>query len=441
MTTAELESADAKGALPTALLPFDATELFRALQYQLMVAIEYCHELEPGQRLWIELLGDVTIEGSSQVEVKYFSDDLTDSHPNFWNTIKNWLHEDFPLNSYSRLTLLSTQGYGATTLLMEWNSSSAAERLAIMEKIVCRRTVAKESARAKAAAAPINADIKAEASELAGDAAAVSNNEITKKVEDASDPAKTSKAQKIQAYVMAAERRDALMLVLERMQIITCAPTLQDRIQQYITKHLKAIRPMQCQQYVTELLGFMWSPERLARGWCIEYKEFADKVTDLTKKYVRHPTCFPLINTEHIKQHINIQEIKSMRFAQKIDEIGFSEHLMRAAVHRAVAEKTIADFIEDSTASKSDLDLYFDNTRGQHRNVRESAMHKCRRITDSDLLKEISQEFYLERLASTIDPFCGMDNTTPDFRNGVFHLLADDQPKDADEEFHWRLWR
>lgn len=441
MTTEDLESADVGDALPTAPLPFDATDLFLALQYQLVVAIDYCHKLEPGQRLWIELLGDVTIEGSRQVEVKHFSDDLTDSHPNFWNTIKNWLHEDFPLNSYSRLTLLSTQGYGAMTLLKEWNSSSAAERLAIMEKIVGRRKAAKASASAKAAASPRNADIEVETSERAGEAAATFNDQIIKKVEDASDPAKDSKSQTLQAYVMAAERRDALMLVLERMQIITCAPTLQERIQQYITQHLKAIRPMRCQQYVADLLGFMWSPERLARGWCIEYKEFTDKITDLTKAYIRHPTYFPRIDTDAIKQRINLQEVKAMRFAQKIEEIGFSEHLMRAAVHRAVAEKTIADFIEDSTASKSDLDLYFDNTRGQHRNVRESAMHKCRRIQDSDALKEMSQDFYLERLASTIDPFCGMDSTTPDFRNGVFHLLADDQPKDADDEFHWRLWK
>ena len=180
------------------------------------------------------IIGDVTIEGSRQVEVKHFSDDLTDSHPNFWNTIKNWLHEDFPLNSYSRLTLLSTQGYGATTLLKEWNNSSAAERLAIMEKIVGRRKAAKASASAKAAASPRNADIEAETSELAGEAAATSNDQITKKAEDASDSAKASKSQTLQAYVMAAERRDALMLVLERMQIITCAPTLQERIQQYI---------------------------------------------------------------------------------------------------------------------------------------------------------------------------------------------------------------
>lgn len=436
-----MESADAGGALPTAPLPFNATALFQALQYQLVVAIEYCHQLEPGQRLWIELLGDVTIEGSSQVEVKHFSDDLTDSHPNFWNTIKNWLHEDFPLNSYSRLTLLSTQGYGATTLLKEWNSSSAAERLAIMEKIVGRRTVVKVSASAKAAASPKNAGIEAGTSELAGEAAATSNDKITHKVEDVSDPGKASKFQTLQTYVMAAERRDALMLVLERMQIITCAPRLQERIQQYITQHLKIIRPMRYEQYIADLLGFMWSPERLSRGWSIEYKEFADKITDLAKTYMRHPTYFPRVDTEAIKQCINIQEVKGMRFAQKIEEIGFSEHLMRAALHRAVAEKTISEFVEDCTASKFDLDLYFDNTRGQHRNVRESAMHKCRRIQDSDTLKEMSQDFYLERLASNIDPFCGMDNTTPDFRNGVFHLLADDQPKDADDEFHWRLWK
>lgn len=32
-------------------LPFDASKLFEALTYQLVVALEYCHKLEKGKRL------------------------------------------------------------------------------------------------------------------------------------------------------------------------------------------------------------------------------------------------------------------------------------------------------------------------------------------------------------------------------------------------------
>ncbi|MCS5514904.1 hypothetical protein NWF32_03245 [Pseudomonas qingdaonensis] len=69
-------------------LPFDATLLFKALQYQLLVAVEYCYDLAPDESLWIEVMGDVTVPGKTQTEVKLYSNSLTDSHANFWNTIK-----------------------------------------------------------------------------------------------------------------------------------------------------------------------------------------------------------------------------------------------------------------------------------------------------------------------------------------------------------------
>jgi len=47
----------------TQALPVDATVLFVALQYQLLVAVEQCHYLMPGECLWIEAMGDVTVPG------------------------------------------------------------------------------------------------------------------------------------------------------------------------------------------------------------------------------------------------------------------------------------------------------------------------------------------------------------------------------------------
>lgn len=70
-------------------LPFDATLLFKALQYQLLVAVEYCYDLNTDECLWLEVLGDVTVPGKTQAEVKLYSDSLTDGHANFWNTLKN----------------------------------------------------------------------------------------------------------------------------------------------------------------------------------------------------------------------------------------------------------------------------------------------------------------------------------------------------------------
>ena len=60
MDTTQPENATLPGAAP---LPFDATLLFKALQYQLLVAVEYCYDLAPSECMWLEVMGDVTVPG------------------------------------------------------------------------------------------------------------------------------------------------------------------------------------------------------------------------------------------------------------------------------------------------------------------------------------------------------------------------------------------
>lgn len=392
-------------------LPFDATLLVKALQYQFLVAIEYCYDLEEDESLWLEVFGDVTVPGKMQIEVKLYSDNLTDCHSNFWNTLKNWLHAKFDHTSFKNLVLLTTQEFGNQSQLKGWNKLTALERLAIMEKIS-----AASSSRAKKK----NVD----QSEI--------KNEI-------STP---SKSQSLQQYVMAHERRGALMEVLERMQIITGADSLEQRIQKYKTRHLKTIRPSKCQKFIDDLLSFMCSTELVnIRGWQITHAAFSAKLTELTKQYTKSPTAFPQVDTAALQKDINIEEIRSMPFAQKIIEIGGSEQrLKRAALDRLIAQNTISDFYRDGVLFKPTVDLYLHNHLTLHVNGRELAILKCKNITCQTERKTRSMEFYLECHSRTVEPFCSLEHTMTEFRNGIYHMLAGEKAEDRDEEFFWRLW-
>lgn len=274
-----------------ARLPFDATLLFKALQFQMLVAVEYCHDLDPNECLWLEVMGDVTVPGKVQTEVKLYSDSLTDSHANFWNTVKNWLHEKFDRTSFKSLVLLTTQEFGSQTLLNGWNTANAAQRLSIMEKIT--------------GPALTVADEQAEVEPDVGDAVP-----------------KFSKSQSLQQHVMAPERRDALMEVLERMRITTGTESLEQRLRTYETRHLKPIRPSKCQQFIYELLGFIYSPELVIEGWKITHQAFTDKLSELTHRYMKHPMTFPPVDMATLKKSVDVEEIRPMPFAQKIVEIG-----------------------------------------------------------------------------------------------------------------------
>lgn len=390
-------------------LPFDATLLFKALQYQLLVAVEYCYDLAPDECLWLEVMGDVTVPGKSQTEVKLYTDNLTDSHANFWNTLKNWLHENFDRTSFSSLVLLTTQEFGAQTLLKGWNSGASAERLSILESIV--------------ASSQASAERKAKKDSEAGEGIS-----------------KLSKSQSLQQYVMAPNRRDALMDVLERMHITTGAESLEQRLLTYETRHLKPIRASKYQQFIYELLGFMCSPELVIKGWKITHQAFTDKLSELTHRYMKHPKTFPPVDMAALKKSIDVEEIRPMPFAQKILEIGGEQYLKRAALHRVVAQTTISDLYTDGVLFKHMVDLYLSSHLTQHQYGREAAMLGCMGITCPTQLGTRSMLFFLERNGLPPESFCGLEHTMPEFRNGIYHMLAGEKPEDEDDEFHWRLW-
>lgn len=390
-------------------LPFDATLLVKALQYQFLVAVEYCYDLEEGESLWLEVFGDVTVSGKMQIEVKNYSDSLTDGHSNFWNTLKNWLHEKFDHTSFKSLVLLTTQEFGHQSHLKGWNKLTASERLVIMEQI---STASPPRAKKKNA-----------------DQSAIKN-----------ETSKLSKSQSLQQYVMAPERRDALMEVLERMQITTGADSLEQRIQKYRTRHLKTIRPSKYQKFIDDLLGFMCSTKLVSEGWQITHEAFSAKLTELTKQYTKSPTTFPQVDTAALQKDINIEEIRSMPFAQKIIEIGGEQRLKRAALHRLIAQTTISDLYKDGVLSKSAVDLYLRNHLIRHVDGRELAMLDCMGITCQTELKTRSMKFYLECHSRTVEPFCSLEHTMTEFRNGIYHMLAGEKAEDKDEEFFWRLW-
>lgn len=383
-------------------LPVDATHLFKALQYQLFVAVDHCYALEPDQCLWLEVFGDVTVLGKTQIEVKFYSDSLTDSHSNFWNTLKNWLNGGFDHKAYQTLVLLTTQEYGAQTALKGWNDRTAAGKLSVMQTIF-------DASQGK-----------------------LKNDDV--------ETSKPSKSQTLQQYVMAAERRDDLIEILERMKITTAAASLEERIHNFKTVHLKTIRDTKYQNFINGLLGFMCGTELVATGWEITHKAFSDKLSELNKLYMKHPNTFPPLDEDALKKSIKIKEIKSRMFAQKINEIGGESRLHKAALHLLIAEQTISQLYDDGVLFKSDVDRYLSNHLVKHLDGRELAILNCEETFCEKELKNRSMKFFLARHDLAVDQFCSFENTRVEFRNGIYHMLADAHPEDEQDEFYWRLW-
>ena len=101
-----------------------------AFHYQVLIGLDTCFSLEEGQSVWFEKDGDVSLISpntlaSTQTEVKDYAAPLTDHHENLWKALKNWLAPEFDRTQYGVLVLHTTQAFGATARLKDWNTHSA----------------------------------------------------------------------------------------------------------------------------------------------------------------------------------------------------------------------------------------------------------------------------------------------------------------------------
>ncbi|PVZ42566.1 hypothetical protein [Pseudomonas sp. CC120222-01a] len=376
----------------------NATKLLEALSYQLIVTMEYCHDLVEGQTLWLEVYGDVTVGGEAQVEVKNFVEDLTDGHINFWNTLKNWVSPKFKQELYSELLLLTTQSYGATAELRHWNDLCVAQRLALLENV------------------------------LAG-----SEERL------AASGKKPSKSVQMQQFVMAEDRRNVLLDVIEKIKILSEEPDLKTRAELAKSRHGKGLDPSKRGDYFEAVLGYLIEPCISKKGWKITYDEFDLKYATFIARYARNSRKFPVVDASSFQGKVDVSAYAHRLFVKKLQEIEYAEKVPLAILEHTIAVHTISSEFKRFTVEKVDVDGYKRDQLSRHVSLRSSAIKRCRRLAEEFWCEE-SQLFFDDRRGEPVDGMPAFDGTTVDFRNGIWHMLADDEDEDGIEKLHWRLW-
>ena len=114
-------------------LKSDSTSTIKGLLFQFLVALEKCFEMQQGESVYIETYGDVSVLGnllnSKQIESKLYKKSLTDLDKNVWKSIYNWMSEDFPIDTFSSLVLLTTQKVPIGSTWLNWNEKDPSKRM------------------------------------------------------------------------------------------------------------------------------------------------------------------------------------------------------------------------------------------------------------------------------------------------------------------------
>jgi hypothetical protein len=366
--------------------------------YQICVALERAFMLEEGEKLWIEKFGDVTVSGKEQLETKHYSesDSLTDGHSNFWNTLKNWLHPNFNQRDYKYLTLFTTQSIGSSSKLIEWNDATKSDRHSILQ------TILDESEKRHT---------ESTASKTAG--------------------IKTSPPLSLvdQRFVLAASQSERLAEIIPKVFIASDSPRLLALRKKIINIYGKTILIAKSDDFLDDLIGYLISPSNVNNGWEISFAEFSLKLTEVSNRYRRGTVIFPMKNS--IPMNVDMSQYEEKVFVKKLQEIEYSDVISDAVRHYILASLTVIQELREYEVDPNSYPIYAKNLK----NTQQTRHKLAKRQLTGDRV-DAAKNFYDQLTGEAPQPFPNFDQTPFEFRNGVFHMLSDDNS----DNFEWKLW-
>lgn len=372
----------------------NATDKVEGFLYQFYTALDYCFELKPGEKLYIEKYGDITIEKIAQIEVKKYSNPLTNVHDNFWNTLFNWCHDSFHPENYKYLALLTTQQIGSECLFKGWNEKSLEDKLDIIISIA--------------------------------------KDYSEKNKDSTSDPIIAKR--KHMLSIISDEKRDRLNSVLEKFRIIDCALGFEEIYESMKTKYARHILEENQDLYLSTLLGFVINPKIVSNNWEILCEDFSKKVQDLSGIYQARTVVFPKIEKSFSQEEI--EEKKGSLFVKKIDDIKYDEDVKNEAIsHYLYTNNLLLKDLASYKLLPNVMSSYENELLDSFKTKRRRYFRNASQNSNPTNIINESQNFYDDVTGEAAQPFVNFNDTPKRFRNGFYHIMADED----DDKIVWLL--
>ena len=358
-----------------------------AFHYQMLIGLDKCFSIVDGQSVWFEKDGDVSllapsVTQSTQTEVKDYSAPLTDHHENLWKTLKNWLAPEFDHAQYSVLVLHTTQSFGATTRLKNWNTQSSEQRLQVLKDIFGERT--EEQLNAK----------------------------------------KPSDIIKLQKAVMAADKL-LLQSVLGKVTLFTQADNAQELEKRILAKPV-GIPRTNLNAYLHGLIGFVYA-QATQQSWCIKHQDFSAKCEELTAQLCKKEFTFPAF-TGHEASDQEVELHQDRPFVQKISDIEHHEMIPDAVGNWIELQNSLLEELDEYPLYKDKTTTYQNQLVKSFKRAYSSAQLEMKHSTKSSkLLYNNTVSEHPLNIGNDIPPI--------EYKNGLIHDAMDDDERDL----KWRV--
>lgn len=351
--------------------------------HQFYVALEQCFSMRSGERIFIEVFGDVTT-AKSQIEVKHEQKALTDYDHNLWKTIKNWLDSSFLTENYKSLILCTTQKLGSTSTLQNWNSKSADEKLVTLKNIQAKHSQNKNS---------------------------------------------SENTSSLMQFVLAEDKQIKLSEILGKFYIDSESDETIEIHQKIKEIHLNFLIETQRDKAVNQLLGFILEPHNPKSNWEISHDIWSARLQEISNDFSIHTRVFPNILTPADKQIQCENDSDKHLFIQKLEDIEHKNAVIPAIKHFVQYRSVIAELGRAYHLAQDTYDAYENEVIDGFQAELAKAQIETQDIdVESELTKQC-QKFYSEVTSKVVQPFANFNNTPMYFRNGLIHELADDEQK------------
>lgn len=362
-----------------AKLKFDSSSTIKGFLFQFLVALEKCFEMEEGQSVYIETYGDVTLlrdlSKSEQIESKFYKKSLTDLDKNVWNTIHNWVGDEFPINKFSSLVLLTTQKVSKDSAWENWNDKSITERKKVLKGI-------KE------------------------------NFENQKK--------QSKELKKCMDVIFDSNKSERLLAITRMLYIDCCKSNWNEYRDRICNKYGKGIPKIQKERFVDSLFGYILRPEIVDENWEISFDNFSKEVEELTKQLVESTTIFPSkLKLEDIKQ----EDYEENKFVKKIQDIEYNEVIPEAIDDYVHTITLIGENMKESEVIQKSLLQYEDDIENNFRTKYRKASRNC---NVSERIAK-SQDLYDDITSSNDGTFHSYNSVPSYFHNGMVHILTEEK--------------
>lgn len=354
----------------------NSTATIKGIIFQFLIALQKCFEMRDGEAVYIETFGDISILSqtkSEQIESKFYKGYLTDLDHNVWNTLNNWLKDEFPISEFNSLVLLTTQGIKTDSPWYGWNDKNLAKKKLSLNTI---------------------------------------HNKFLRKKKQSEE------TKKLLNSVFHSSKKDKLEEILKKFVIdhnskgdLELYHLLRDTRTQYIPETRK-------DEFLKYLFGFITYPLTIENNyWSITHTEFSREVESITSQLVETTTAFPSrIEVDEIKEEDYLDNI----FINKIKEIEYDEIIPEAISDYVLSKELI---IKEFRGFPTVLNALNDFEKTVIRNFRTSYRLASRQ--SSDIIND-SKSFFDSMTIYNHGTFYIYNSVPSYFGGGLLHILADE---------------